>query len=109
MTTLNNLLNSSGAGNTIVMVSAKDLKEYTDVIIAQTRRIVEEQFQPRYFTVKDMMERFGCSQSTVYNWMAAGKIKGYKMDDSPKAHLYFDQAEVAEAVRKGLVGKYVHK
>lgn len=109
MSSLNNILNSSGAGNTIIMVSAQDLKDYTDNIIAQTRRIVEEQFKPNYFTVDDMMERFSVSRGTVYNWMNSGKIKGYKMDDSPKAHLYFDQAEVAEAVRKGLVGKYVHK
>ena len=51
MTDLNNILNSSGAGNTILMVSAKDLKDFTDTIVAQTRRLVEEQFQPKFFTV----------------------------------------------------------
>ena len=109
MTDLNNILSSSGAGNTILMVSAKDLKDFTDAIVAQTRRIVEEQFKPSYFTMKDMMERFDVSQSTIYNWMKSGRISGYKMGEGRQARIYFNQAEVAEAVKNGYVGKYIHK
>ena len=109
MTDLNSILSSSGAGNTILMVSARDLKEFTDAIVAQTRRIVEEQFKPSYFTMKEMMERFDVSQSTIYNWMNSGRIKAYKMGEGRQARVYFNQAEVAEAVKKGFVGKYVHK
>ena len=109
MTDLNNILNSPSVGNTILMVSAKDLKDFTDAIVAQTRRLVEEQHQPRFFTVKDMMKRFDVSQSTVYNWVKSGRIKSYKMGEGKQAHVYFDQAEVAQAVKDGYVGKYIHK
>lgn len=107
MDSLNNILNSSGAGNTILMVSAKDLKEFTDAIVAQTRRIVEEQYQPRWYTVEDMMELFKVSRATVYNWKESGKIKPYKVEEG--GSIYFDQAEVREAVKNGSLGKYIHK
>lgn len=107
MTSLQSLLNSPEASNTILMVSADQIKKLIDDVTANTRRIVEEQYQPRYFTIEDMKDLFKVSQSTIYNWVANGKIKAYKMEDGGRN--YFDQAEVREAMRKGVVGKYVHK
>ena len=107
MTNLQALLNSPEAGNTIIMVSADQIRKLIEDVTANTRRIVEEQFQPRYFTVEQMMDLFSVSQATIYNWMKSGKVKGYKMEEGGRT--YFDQAEVREAMKKGVIGRYFHK
>lgn len=107
MTNLQALLNSAEAGNTILMVSADMLRQLIDDVTANTRRIVEEQFQPKYYTVSDLMKKFSVSQATIYKWMSRGVIKPYYMVEGGKP--YFDQAEINEAMGRGSIGKYVHK
>ena len=108
MTNLSALLNGPDAGNTIIMVSADQIKKLIEDVTANTRRIVEEQYQPRYFTMEQMQELFSLkSQATIYNWIKSGKIRGYKMEEGGRT--YFDQAEVREAMKKGVIGRYVHK
>lgn len=106
MENLQTILNSPAASNTLLMVSADMLRKLIEDVTANTRRIVEEQYQPRYFTVEQMTELFSVSTATIYNWMKSGKIKGYKMEDGGRT--YFDQAEVREAMNKGVIGRYKH-
>lgn len=107
MINIQTILNSQQAPQTLIMMSGEQLRQLIDDVTANTRRIVEEQYQPRYFTVEDMTELFHCQVSTVYNWISRGKVKAYKMEENGRT--YFDQAEVREAMRSGLLGKYVHK
>lgn len=107
MTSIQTILNSQQAPQMLIMMSGEQLRQLIDDVTANTRRIVEEQYQPRYFTVEDMTELFHCQVSTIYNWINRGKIKAYKMEENGRT--YFDQAEVREAMRSGLLGKYVHK
>ena len=107
MTNLQSLLNSAEAGNTIIMVSADMMRQLIDDVTANTRRIVEEQYQPKYYTVSDMMKLFSVSQATIYKWMSRGVIKPYYMVEGGKP--YFDQAEINKAMGRGDLGKYVHK
>lgn len=108
MTNLQSLLNGPDAANTILMVSAEQIRKLIEDVTANTRRIVEEQYQPRYFTMEQMQELFSLkSQATIYNWIKSGKIRGYKMEEGGRT--YFDQAEVREAMKKGVIGRYVHK
>lgn len=106
MENLQTIINSPQAGQTLIMMSGEQLQKLIEDVTANTRRIVEEQYQPRYFTVEDMTKLFGCQTSTIYNWMKKGKIKAYKMEEGGRT--YFDQAEVRDAVRRGLLGKYIH-
>lgn len=101
------LINSQQAPQTLIMMSGEQLQKLIEDVTANTRRIVEEQYQPRYFTVEEMANLFKCQVSTIYNWIKNGKVKAYKMEDGGRT--YFDQAEVREAVRQGVIGKYVHK
>ena len=105
MENLQTIINSPQAGQTLIMMSGEQLQKLIEDVTANTRRIVEEQYQPRYFTVEQMTELFGCQTSTIYNWMKKGKIKAYKMEEGGRT--YFDQAEVRDAVRRGLLGKYI--
>ena len=107
MNNIQTILNSQQAPQTLIMMSADQLRELIEDVTANTRRIVEEQYQPKYYTVEDMTKIFNCQTSTIYNWISRGKINAYKMEENGRT--YFDQAEVRDAMKKGLIGKYVHK
>ena len=101
------LINSQQGAQTLIMMSGEQLQKLIEDVTANTRRIVEEQYQPKYFTVEEMAQLFDCQVSTIYNWIKRGRIKAYKMEENGRT--YFDQAEVRDAVKQGLIGKYVHK
>lgn len=107
MNNIQTIINSPQAGQTLIMLNGEQLRQLIDDVTANTRRIVEEQYQPKYFTVEDMAQLFKCQVSTIYNWIKNGKIKAYKMEENGRT--YFDQAEVREAMRQGVIGKYIHK
>ena len=109
MTNIQSILNSQEAPNTLIMMSGEQLSKLIEDVTANTRRIVEEQYQPKYFTVEQMMEIFHVSKSTVYNWSKSGDLTSYKVGEGKAARIFFDQAEVREAVRAGRLGKYIHK
>lgn len=107
MTNIQSLINSPQGANTLIMMSGEQLQKLIDDVTANTRRIVEEQYKPHYYTVEDMTKLFCCEVSTIYNWIKRGKVKAYKMEEGGRT--YFDQAEVHEVMRQGLIGKYIHK
>lgn len=103
MTNIQSLINSRDGANTLIIMSGEQLNKLIEDVTAKTRRIVEEQFQPRYFTLEQMIEMFGVQQSTIYNWIKRGIIKPYYMVDGGKP--YFDQAEIRDHMQKGTIGK----
>lgn len=107
MNNIQTIINSPQAGQTLIMLNGEQLRQLIDDVTANTRRIVEEQYQPKYFTVEEMTKLFDCQTSTIYNWIKKGKIKAYKMEENGRT--YFDQAEVRETMRQGVIGKYIHK
>ena len=107
MTNILSIINSQDAPSTLIMMTGEQLSKLIEDVTANTRRIVEEQFQPRYFTVEEMTKLFDVSTATIYNWIKAGKIVAYKMEATGRT--YFDQGEVREAVRQGRIGKYTHR
>lgn len=109
MTNIQSLLNTQSGQQTLIMMSGEQLQKLIDDVRNDTRRIVEEQFQPRFFTAEQLMKLLDVSRSTINKWMTDGKIVGYKMDEGKQGKLYFDQAEIRDAIKKGRLGKYVHK
>lgn len=107
MTNIKALLNSQEGQATLVMMTGEQLSKLIEDVTANTRRIVEEQFQPKYFTVDDMMKLFKVGQSTIYNWISRGIIKPYYIVEGGKP--YFDQAEIREQMKQGAIGKNVRK
>ncbi len=105
MTNIQSIINSSDAPKTLIMMSGEQLNKLIEDVTANTRRIVEEQFQPKYFTVEEMMDLFKVKQATIYNWIKRGAIKPYYMVDGGKP--YFDQAEIRDHMERGTIGKSV--
>lgn len=105
MTNIQSLINSRDGASTLIMMSGEQLNKLIEDVTANTRRIVEEQFQPRYFTLEQMIEMFDVQQSTIYNWVKRGIIKPYYMVEGGKP--YFDQAEIRDHMKNGTIGKGV--
>ena len=105
MGNLYQLLHSGMAESTIVMVSAQDLRDFTDRIVRETRRAVEDMHRPVYLTRKDVQELLHISSSTLYNYIRKGKITPVMVGNEPR----FVRAAIDEAISKGTLGKYIHK
>jgi len=106
MTNIQALLNSQDNASTLIMMSGEQLNKLIEDVTANTRKIVEEQFQPKYYTIDDLMELFKLkSPTTINNWIEKGVIKPYYMVEGGKP--YFDQAEIRNHMQKGLIGKNV--
>lgn len=102
---LQTLIHSDGAENTIIMMTGADLRRLIDDTNAWTRKVVEEQHQPRYFDIDDLMKLFKVGRTTIYNWMNSGKLPEYMTIDGTDKKLW-DQAEIRDWVASGRVGKY---
>ena len=105
---LHSLLHSGMAANTIVMVSAEDLRAFTERLVTETRRAIEEQYQPRYYDSKQIMKLFGISRATLRNWIIEGKLPEPYIPEGMDKKLW-DQAEIRDWVSKGRTGRYTHK
>ena len=101
------LIHSSEAPKTLIMMSGDQLAKLIDDVTNYTRKVVEEQYQPKYYTVDDIMKLFSVQRSTVYNWIKNGRLVAYYMEDGGRP--YFEQAEVREHMRQGKLGKYQHR
>lgn len=95
------------APTTIIMMTAADLQKLIDDTNAYTRRVIEEQHQPRYFDIDDLMTLFKTSRTTIYNWMNNGKLPEPMTIDGTDKKLW-DQAEIRDWVASGRVGRYKH-
>lgn len=105
MDNLHSLLHSGMAANTIVMVSAQDLRECIDRLVQETKRTVEEQYQPVYLTREEVLEMLHISNGTLYNFIKDGRIKPVMVGDQKR----YIRSEIDEAVRSGKLRKYIHK
>lgn len=102
---MQSLLHSSDAPQTIIMMTAEDLRRLIDDTNAWTRKVVEEQYQPRYFDIDDLMKLFKASRTTIYNWMNTGKLPEPMTIDGTDKKLW-DQAEIRDWVAAGRTGKH---
>ena len=103
---IQSLLNLKENSNTLILMSGDQLNELIESITANTRRIVEEQYQPRYYTMDDLKELLSIkSDATIYNWISKGVVKPYYMVEGGKP--YFDQAEIREQMNSGKIGKSI--
>jgi hypothetical protein len=86
-------------------MSGEQLNTLIEAVTANTRRMVDEQYQPKYYSIEQMMEIFSVKRSTIQNWIVRGIIKPYYMVEGGKP--YFDQAEIRDHMKKGTIGKNV--
>lgn len=107
MSEFQDLIRSSKSSSTLIVMTGEMLNQLIEDVRDNTKRLVEEQFQPKYYTVADLMEMFKVSQATIYKWMGRGLLHPYYMQEGGKP--YFDQADINEQMGRGTIGRYVHK
>ena len=108
MTALQQLMSSAEAPNTIVMMTAADLKKLIDDTNAYTRKCVEESFQPHYYDTKDLMNLFHVSRTTIFNWDTKGYLpESYTPEGTDKK--LWKMHEIHEWIDAGKLGRYIHK
>ena len=104
MENLHALLHSGMAANTIVMVSAQDLRDFTDRVVRETRQAIEDMHRPVYMTREEVMELLHISNGTLYNFIKAGKITPVMVGEQKR----FIRADIDDAIAKGQLAKYKH-
>ena len=103
---MNNLqqIYANGA-NALLVVTADDLRDFANQLIASTKRIVEAQYKDVYYSVEDLCALLHVSETTIYNYQRKGKLKPIKME----GRTLYARADVEKAMRDGTLGKYIHK
>lgn len=103
---MNNLqqIYANGA-NALLVVTADDLRDFANQLIASTKRIVEAQYKDVYYSVENLCALLHVSETTIYNYQRKGKLKPIKME----GRTLYARADVEKAMRDGTLGKYIHK
>ena len=103
---MNNLqqIYANGA-NALLVVTADDLRDFANQLIASTKRIVEAQYKDVYYSVEDLCALLHVSETTIYNYQRKGKLKPIKME----GRTLYARADVEKAMHDGTLGKYIHK
>lgn len=103
---MNNLqqIYANGA-NALLVVTADDLRDFANQLIASTKRIVEAQYKDVYYSVEDLCALLHVSETTIYNYQRKGKLKPIKME----GRTLYARADIEKAMHDGTLGKYIHK
>lgn len=109
MQSIQQLLNSESAANTIVMMTAADLKKLIDDTNAYTRSCIEEKYEPKYYDVSDLMRKFKIGRTTLYSWINKGKLPQPMHFEGRSEKLLWPQAQIREWEETHNTGKYSHQ
>ena len=94
---LTELLHSPNVANIQVVVSAKDLQDFANSLIAFATRKIKEQDEPTYYTREELAEKLHISLPTLNRWRDTGllpepvKMEGRVLYDKAKVRDLIDQ------------------
>lgn len=91
--TLNTICNAPGAGQTLLVVTAEDLREFA----LDVARAVMQQNEPQYFTRKELIKYLGVCSRTLYTYENDGIITAKEVG-SQKRYL---KADIYAAIEDG--------
>ncbi len=95
--TLHTICNGNGAGQTLLVVTAEDLREFARDIALEVRR----QNEPQYFSRKELLDYLGVSERTLWGYEDAGIITA-KMVGRQKR---YNKADIFAAIDEGRLKK----
>lgn len=103
-TTLQNIIQSSSA-NALLVMTAKDLNEFAEKLIAHTRNLVEAQYNVQFYDVEELARLLHVTKTTIYNFSKDGRLTPQKIGRKT----VFNRVAVQEAIKAGTLGRYIHK
>lgn len=92
---LNSLMHSPDAANTLLVVSAKDLKDCFESWMKFTMQRIKEQDEPSYYTREELLEKLHVSDPTLNNYRKKGLIPE---PVTIEGRVLYDKAEVRKAI-----------
>lgn len=101
---LTELIQSKDAGNTLLVVTAKDLGKLADDLIAFATQKIKEREEPDYYTRDELAAKLHVSLVTLNRWRNAGRIPEPVTIDG---RVLFDKAEVRDTINRNR--KLTHK
>ena len=94
---LNSLMHSPNAANTLLVVSAKDLKDCFESFVKFARETWKEQDEPSYYTREELREMLHVSDPTINNYRRKGLIPE---PVTIEGRVLYDKAEVRQYIEK---------
>ena len=91
--TLHTICNAQGAGQTLLVVTAEDLREFA----LDVAREVMQQNEPQYFSRKELLQFLGVCSRTLYSYESDGIITACEIG-SQKRYL---KADIYAAIEEG--------
>ena len=95
---LNALIYSDNAANIQVVVSAKDLRDFADALMAFATQKIKERDEPTYYTREELEELLHCSTPTLLSYRRQGLIPE---PVTMGGKTLYDKAKVREAMTSG--------
>lgn len=95
---LNALIYSDNASNIQVVVSAKDLRDFADSLMAFATQKIKERDEPTYYTREELEELLHCSTPTLLSYRRQGLIPE---PVTMGGKTLYDKAKVREAMTSG--------
>lgn len=95
---LNALIYSDNAANIQVVVSAKDLRDFADSLMAFATQKIKERDEPTYYTREELEELLHCSTPTLLSYRRQGLIPE---PVTMGGKTLYDKAKVREAMTSG--------
>ena len=95
---LNALIYSDNAANIQVVVSAKDLRDFADSLLAFATKKIKESDEPTYYTREELQELLHCSTPTLLSYRRQGLIPE---PVTIGGRTLYDKAKVKEAMTSG--------
>lgn len=95
---LNALIYSDNAANIQVVVSAKDLRDFADSLMAFATQKIKERDEPTYYTREELQELLHCSTPTLLSYRRQGLIPE---PVTMGGKTLYDKAKVKEAMTSG--------
>ena len=93
--TLHTICNQANAGQTLLAVTAADLKQFAEELADKIR----EQNTPQYFSRKELMGYLGCCERTLWQYEQDGLITVRKVGHRNK----YLKSEIYDLVEQGRI------
>ena len=98
---LNAIIRSENASNVQLVISAKDLRDFADSLVAFATKKIKERDEPTYYSRDELLEVLHVTDPTLNEYRKKGlipepiKIAGGKV--------LYDKAKVLEAIESGQI------
>lgn len=98
---LNAIIRSENAANVQLVISAKDLRDFADSLVAFATKKIKERDEPTYYSRDELLEVLHVTDPTLNEYRKKGlipepiKIAGGKV--------LYDKAKVLEAIESGQI------